>query len=335
METKMPPKGINLRSEQLAMISGIEHKMITNPEIDTLLKKIERHPDYDSRDTIIKRNVYLIRKNYDEQARLPEELVTEITRQEAIATNTWKKAKNAQDFSLFKPELEKLVTLKKKAGEILMEVKNTATLYDAYIDIYEPKITSELITKIFTKLKDGLISIIEKCQTTQKQPDISIVQRKIPVDSQRRISNFLVKFVGYDVESERAGGRIDETEHPFTNGYYDDVRITTHYYENKFLSSMFSVLHEAGHAIYEQNLNSEWMYQPIGAASSNGFHESQSRFLENIIGRSREFWIYFLPELKKITGNTFYDSDLEDFTLAVNQVTPSKIRIEADEVTYL
>lgn len=334
METKMPPKGINLRSEQLAMISGIEHKMITDPDIEALLEKIEGHPDYENRNMIERRNVYLIRKNYDEQARLPEELVTEITRQEAITTNTWKKAKNAQDFASFKPELEKLVNLKKKAGEILMEVKNTVTLYDALIDIYESKITSELITKIFTKLKEGLISIIEKCQTTRKQPDISIVQRKIPVDIQRRISNLLVKFVGYDVESRRAGGRIDETEHPFTNGYYDDVRITTHYYENKFLSSMFSVLHEAGHAIYEQNLNPEWMYQPIGAASSNGFHESQSRFLENIIGRSREFWIYFLPELKKITGNIFYDSDLDAFTLAINQVKPSKIRIEADEVTY-
>ena len=334
METKMPPKGITLRSEQLAMLSRIEHKMITDPEIGTLLEKIEGHPDYDTLDAIRRRNLYLIRKSHDEQTKLPEELVVETARQRAITIDTWKKAKAAKDFSMFKPELEKLVNLRKKAAEILMEVKRTATPYDALIDIYEPKMTSERITRIFNELREGLVSIMEKCQAAPKQPDVSVLQRKVPIDMQRKISNLLAKFIEYDVESKTAGGRIDETEHPFTTGYYDDVRITTHYYEENFDSSVFSVLHECGHAIYDQNLRPEWIYQPIGSGCSLGFHESQSRFVENIIGRSREFWTCYLSKLKELTGNIFSDVDLDTFVFAINRVKPSKIRIEADEVTY-
>ena len=334
METKMPPKGIALRSQQLAMLSQIGHKMSTNPEIGTLLGKVKKHPKYDTLDTIQKRNVYLIKKNYDEQTKLPEKLVVETARQQAITVDTWKKAKAAKDFPKFKPELEKLTNLRKEAAEILMEVKETATPYDALIDIFEPKMTAKMITKIFNELKKGLISIIKKCETAQKQPDISFLKRKVPIDTQREISNSLVKFIEYDVESKKAGGRIDETEHPFTTGYYDDVRITTHYHEDKFASSVFSVLHEGGHAIYEQNLKPEWIFQPVGTGCSLGFHESQSRFVENIVGRSREFWIYYFPKLKKLTGNIFSDVDLDAFVFAINQVKPSKIRIEADEVTY-
>ncbi len=334
METKMPPKGINLRSQQLAMLSQIEHRMSTNPEIETLLSKIEKHPNYDTLNELQKRNVYLIRKNYDEQTKLPEELVVETARQQAIAIDVWKKAKAAKNFSMFKPELEKLLELKKKAAEILMQVKATATPYDALIDIFEPKMTAETIAKIFGELKEGLVSIMVKCLSAPKQPDTSFLRRKVSFGVQRKVSNELAKFTGYDVESSKAGGRIDETEHPFTTGYYDDVRITTHYYEDNLASSLFSVLHEGGHAIYEQNLKPEWIYQPIGTSCSYGFHESQSRFVENIIGRSREFWVYFFPKLKELTGNAFSDLALDDFVRAINHVRPSKIRVEADEVTY-
>ena len=334
METKMPPKGIKQRSEQLAMLSKIAHRMITDPEIGSLLKTVERHRDYETLDATQRRNVYLIRKAYDEQTKLPEELVVETARQQAITVDIWKKAKAAKDFPMFKPELEKLLNLRKKAAEILMKVKQTATTYDALIDIYEPKMTAKTITSIFSDLREGLVSVIHKCQTAPKQPDTSFLQRKVPIDVQRRISDSLAKFLEYDVESKKAGGRIDETEHPFTTGYYDDVRITTHYYEEKFASSLFSILHEAGHAIYDQNLKAEWVYQPVGESCSLGFHESQSRFVENIVGRSRDFWAYYLPKLKKFTGKTFADVDVDTLVFAINQVKPSKIRIEADEVTY-
>jgi len=334
METMMPPKGINLRSQQLAILSRIEHKMSTDPEIGKLLEEILRHPEYDKLDAAQKRNVYLIKKDYDEQTKLPEELVAEIAKQKAMTVDIWKKAKASKNFAMFKPELEKLVELQKKAAEILMEVKETETPYDALIDIYEPKMTAKTIAKVFDKLREGLVSILIKCEAAQKQPDMRILRRKVPIDVQRQIAKALSEAVGYDVKSREAGGRIDETEHPFTTGYYDDVRITTHYYEDNFTSSIFSVLHEVGHAIYDQNLNQEWIYQPVGSSCSSGFHESQSRFVENIIGRSREFWTYFLPKLKEITGNVLADEELDPFVHAINQVKPSKIRIEADEVTY-
>jgi carboxypeptidase Taq len=334
METMMPPKAINLRSQQLALLSGIEHKMSTDPEVGSLLEKIMRHRGYEKLDAVQKRNVYLIKRNYDEQTKLPEELVVKIAKQRAITVDIWKKAKAAKKFSLFKPELEKLVELQKKAAEILMKVKETSTPYDALIDIFEPTMTAKTLTKVFDELRRGLVSILKKCETAPKQPDTRILKRKVPTEVQCQIAKALAEAVEYDVTSKNARGRIDETEHPFTTGYYDDVRITTHYYENDFASSIFSVLHEAGHALYEENLNPKWMYQPVGTSCSSGFHESQSRFVENIIGRSREFWVYFLPKLKKLTGKTLADIDLDPFVHAINQVKPSKIRVEADEVTY-
>lgn len=213
METKMPPKGINLRSQQLAFLKQIEHKTSTDSEIGTLLEKIRGHPDYDALNELQKRNVYLIKKKYDEMTKLPEELVVETAKQRVITVDVWKKAKAAKDFSMFRPELEKLVDLKRKAAEILMKVKGTATSYDALIDIFEPHMTAEMITKIFDELKKGLVSIIKKCETAPKQPDTSILKRKVPIDIQREISNSLAKFIEYDVKSKEAGGRIDETEH--------------------------------------------------------------------------------------------------------------------------
>jgi carboxypeptidase Taq len=334
METMMPPKAITLRSQQLALLSRIEHRMSTDPEIGKLLEEIMRPLEYEKLDVVQKRNVYLIKKQYDEQTKLPEELVAEIAKQQAITVDVWKKAKAAKNFAMFKPELEKLVELEKKAAEILMKVKETATPYDALIDIFEPKMTTKTITKVFNELREGLVSLLKKCESAPKQPDISILKRKVPIHLQRKIAKALAEVVGYDIESREAGGRIDETEHPFTTGYYDDVRITTHYYEDNLTSSIFSVLHEAGHALYEQNLKKEWMFQPVGTSCSSGFHESQSRFIENIIGRSREFWIYFLPKMKEIVGTILSDVNLDTFVHAVNQVKPSKIRVEADEVTY-
>ena len=334
METKMPPKAINLRSQQLGMLSQVVHRMITDPEIEVVLSKIEKHPDYEGLSELQKRNIYLIRKNYDEQTKLPEKLVVETARQQAIAIDIWKKAKAAKNFAMFKPELEKLLNLRRQAADILMKVKGTKTSYDALIDIFEPKMTAEAISKVFGELRDGLVAVLKKCLNAPKQPDTSFMSRKVPVEVQREISNELAKYIGYDVTSPEAGGRIDETEHPFTTGYYDDVRITTHYYEDNMASSLFSVLHEGGHAMYDQGLRAEWMYQPVGSGCSLGFHESQSRLVENIVGRSREFWAYFYPKLKQLTGNTFSDVALDDFVRAVNQVKPSKIRVEADEVTY-
>jgi len=334
METMMPPKAVELRSQQLALLSRIEHQMSTDPEIGKLLKQATTNPDYDNLNQIEKRNLHLIKKNYDAQTALPEKLVEETAKQQAITVNVWKKAKKAKDFSLLKPDLEKLFDLTKQTAEILMKVKQTATPYDALIDLYEPKMTAATITTVFGKLQQGLATLLPKILQTPRQANQNLPRQTILLEKQREISKALAETVGYDVTSPNAAGRIDETEHPFTTGSYDDVRITTHYYPDDFANSIFSVMHESGHALYDQNLNQEWKYQPIGTNCSMGIHESQSRFMENIIGRSREFWVSFLPKLKKITTPNLDTLELEPFVNAINTVKPSKIRIEADEVTY-
>jgi carboxypeptidase Taq len=334
METKMPPRGTQLRSQQLALLEKIGHRMITDPEIGKFIDKIRDHNDFDSLSQLQKRNVHLIKKEYDEATKLPEKLVVETARQYAITVNTWKKAKAAMDWDMFKPELEKLYNLKKEAADILMEVKGSSTRYDALIDLFEPGMTSHNISEVFSGMRKGLQELIEKVQSSNIKLETSFLKRKVPIYLQERVSEALVEIIEYDTKSPNAGGRIDETEHPFTTGYYDDIRITTHYYEENFCSSVFSVLHEGGHAIYEQGLPSDWMYQPVGTSSSMGIHESQSRFVENMFGRSPEFWSYFFPKLNNMFGGVLSDVNLDQFILAVNRVEPSKIRIEADEVTY-
>jgi carboxypeptidase Taq len=334
METKMPPKGIQLRSQQLALLQKIAHRMQTDPENGKLIHQVTNHPHYGTLAHIQKRNIHLTKKEYEEATKLPEKLVVETARQQAITIDTWKKAKAAQDFQAFKPDLEKIYDLRVQAANILQSVKGTLTPYDALIDIFEPGVNTTTISQLFDEMKAGLIKIIEKCTNSPNQPDTRFLDKPVSVDSQRKIAQTLAAAIGYDTTTQEARGRIDETEHPFTLGYYDDVRITTHYHENKFTSSIFSILHEGGHALYDQNLPADWIYQPIGFTSSFGIHESQSRYIENIIGRSPEFWTHFLSRLKAIKGVTLNDVSHEQFVHAINHVKPSKIRIEADEVTY-
>ncbi len=334
METKMPPRGLNLRSQQLALLELMGHKMITDPQTGKLLEDIEKAPEFNGLTSPHKRNVHLVRRAFDEATKLPEDLVFETAKQQTIGVGVWKKAKAAKDYNMFKPELNKMIELRQRAADILMKVKGVKTPYDALIDGFEPNMTTEMITAVFDEMRVGLIGILKKVNNSGVKPDTSILSRLVPIETQRRISEAALEFIGYDTKSANAGGRLDETEHPFSTGYYDDVRITTHYHEDRWVSSLYSVLHEGGHALYEQNCPREYMYQPIGSAASFGIHESQSRFVENMVGKSPEFLAYMLPRLKKIIGNPLRGVKLRDFILAVNEVIPSKIRIEADEVTY-
>ncbi|MBD3205772.1 carboxypeptidase M32 [Candidatus Bathyarchaeota archaeon] len=333
METKMPPAGIELKSQQLALLQKISHQVLTDTKIGELLDDIEGHRDYEELSKLEKRNIHLSRKAYTEATALPEELVVEIARQQTLGIAAWKKAKTKQDYDMFKPELKKNIDLQKKAAAILMDVKDTKTPYDALIDEYEPNMTSDTITDVFDEMKKGLQKIIDSI-LSETPPKTEFLRRQVPASTQEKIAGKIARFIDYDTWSEEAAGRIDTTEHPFTTGYYTDVRITTNFHEDYWPSSVYSILHEGGHALYELGLPEEWIYQPVGSSSSYGIHEAMSRFVENHVGRSREFWNYFLPELKKLTGNTLTDITLEQVVAGVNHVTPSKIRIEADEVTY-
>jgi carboxypeptidase Taq len=326
-ETYMPTGGGKQRSKEFALLAGLVHDRYTSPTVGKLIKGIKSDPEYKKLSFIEKRNVHLIEREYNNRTRLPKDLVEKIAEQSAISIQAWKKAKEKKDYSIFKPELDKILKLSKEKAHYIAPEKDP---FDALLDEFEPGFTSEMIDKLFTELKEGLIPIIKKCQSSSKQPDMSLINRNCSIDIQRKISEDISKLVLYDLER----GRIDETEHPFTNGYYDDVRITTHYYEDNFAYSFYSVMHEAGHGLYEQNLDKQFIYQPLGKSSSYGIHESQSRFIENLIGKSPEFWEHYLPKFKEITDTIFSDVDLDAFTHAINEVKPSKIRVDADEVTY-
>ena len=333
-EVYIPPKAFPLRGEQMALLGKLRHRMFSSPEIGKLLDKVESKAVYGSLDEIQQRNVYLVRREYDAMVKMPEELVAAFAKQQTKTVQTWKLAKAKKDWKMFEPELQTLFDLVVKRADILMKVRDTPTPYDALLDLFEPRMTQTTVSKVFTELRNELIPLVDKYSAASKKIDTAFMNRKIPIEVQRKIATALCEFILYDTTSDRAGGRIDETEHPFTTGFFDDVRITTHYYEDNFASSFYSVLHEGGHALYGQNHDPASMFLPWGDASSYGIHESQSRFVENMVGRSKEFITYFLPTLNKLTNNTFKDITADQFTKAMNQVKRSKIRIEADEVTY-
>jgi len=333
METMMPPAAVKQRSLQLEILARIGHQMSTDPQIGNLIKSIQSNANFEALGREEKRNIYLINKSYLEQTSLPEKLVTDLARQEAITVNTWKKAKSQKSFNLLKPEFQKLLDLNKQAADILMDVKETKTSYEALIDKFEPKMTVEKISQTFSKLQGNLKQLIEKIEETGKQPDIGILRQQVPLETQRQISQLITQTLQYDTSSPNACGRIDETEHPFTSGCYNDVRITTHYYLNDYVNSVFSILHESGHALYELNINPKWQYQPIGNTCSYGIHESQSRLYENIVGRSRDFWTGFLIKIQKIVPS-FSLFDLDQFLNAINRIERSKIRVASDEISY-
>jgi carboxypeptidase Taq len=332
LETYMPPKGLLLRSEQSGLLQKINHQITTNPEVGKLLEQVES--DIDSLNIEQKRNMYLLRRSYDSFTKIPEELVVQLAKQQAISVDVWKRAKSANNWNLFKPELQKMVDLSKKRAKIIGEVRNIPVLYDAMLDEFERGITSKKIVKVFGELRKRLVPLSKKCAEASSDVDTSFLRKIVPKSTQQKIAADLCRLIGYDIISQNAVGRVDEVEHPFTTGYFDDVRITVHYHEDNVTSMIYAILHEGGHALYEKNLDHEWMYQMIGSAASYGIHESQSRFVENIIGRSSEFIRFYYPRLNELTGNIYSDVNLEDFIRAMNLVRPSLIRIEADEVTY-
>ena len=334
LETKMPPRGIQQRAEQLALLDVLAHQTIASDRVAKLLDTLTGERSLASMNEAEQRNVHLMKKAYDEEAALPEALVEAISKQSAVTVDQWKRAKAARDFSLYRPELERMLQLRKESAAILRDAKGTGSDYDALLDVFEPGMPADRISSVFDEMRDGLVGIIDRAASSGTRPDLSILSRRVPVEMQRDISSAAMSFIGYRTEGPDAAGRLDETEHPFTLGYYDDVRITTHYYEDRFMSSLFSVMHEGGHALYEEALPREWIHQPIGNPCSYGIHESQSRFVENMIGRSPEFLSHMLPRLRAMTGAALDGVSESDFVLAVNAVVPSKIRIEADEVTY-
>ncbi len=326
-EVMMPKKATEQRADELALMSGLIHERVTNPKIGTLLKEIKAHPNFDKLKDFEQRNIVLIQREYDKETKIPVSFAQELSKHGAISTQKWKEAKSKADYSIFRNELEKMIELKKQEAAYLDPERDP---YDVLLERYEYGFSKAIYDQIFDDIKAGLIPIIKSCVESPNQPDDSLILREVPIDVQNSIAHDLAKLVAYDFD----GGRIDVAVHPFTTGYYDDVRFTIAYSKNDFTDMFYATMHEAGHALYDQNLSKSFKYQPIGQGASSAMHEGQARFIENIIGRSPEFLEFYLPQLKKLTGNIFADVQTEPFIHAVNKVSPSKIRIHADPVTY-
>lgn len=332
LQSYMPPRAASFRGEQLASIGVLIHRLQTSAEAGELLSSAEAE-SHDA-DEVRARNLHLLRKSYDQETRLPEDLVADLARQQAITTDVWTRTKPKSDWKTFEPELKKLFDLAVRRCELLEEIKGVRTPYDASIDDFEPMMSSDQIATVFGELRPELVQMTKKYGQASKAVDPKAVLRKLSKDGQKALVEDAVNLIGYDTRSENAGGRLDEVMHAFTIGYYDDVRVTIHYKDDDPLGSVLTGMHEGGHALYEQNLNRDWMYQPLGASASSGIHESISRFYENMIGRSPEFWSFYLPRVNQLSSGLFSDVRSPDLLRALNRVVPSKIRITADEVTY-
>jgi len=323
IRTYMPPKGIAQRAQALGNLSKYQHELLTSEITGRMIAEAEK---ITSLDEVEQRNVFLWRKEYTKETRIPTDLVKKISEQENKTEHLWETAKVKNDYGMVKGELQTLYELIHKRAELIDPDKEP---YNNLLDEFEPNITKDEVNSYFSELKNGVLKIVEKCTNSGRKPDLSLLKREAPKEQQKALSTFIMDFLG--LKKDRS--RLDEAEHPFTTGYGDDVRITTHYLEKDPMGSFYSVFHEAGHALYELNLPHDRLWTPVGTSIGLGVHESQSRFTENIIGKGDAFLSYAFPKIQKIVPS-FQGVNYDDFLLAVNAVFPSKIRIYADEVTY-
>ncbi len=326
-DVTMPKKGGKQKAEQVALISKLEHERRIDPRVGVLLKTILTHDEFENLSDLEKRNVFLIQRQYHKIINVPAVFVGEFNKQGVIANEAWEKAKDQSDFSVFQLELEKMVVMNKKYANYLNPDKDP---YDVLMDYSEPGMSQEKFEKLVIPLKEVIVSLIKECSQSNYQPKNTILKRKVTLTLQKKINLDILNVIGFDLER----GRFDETVHPFTTGSYDDVRITTKYFEENFLSAIMSTMHEAGHGEYEHYAGKNGKYQPVGMWCSDGVHEGSARFYENIIGRSLAFWKYYYPKFKELTDDIFTNVSLEDFVAVINKTEPSAIRVDADELTY-
>lgn len=327
-QTYLPAAGAEHRANQLALMAGITHEQATNPEIGNLLEELEDH-SYFGEDSLEQANIREARHEYDRATKLPRRLVEELSRVATLSHHAWVDARKTNQFQDFLPWLEQMIDLKREEAAAIGYEGNQA--YDALLDGYEPGATSELIEQAFVPLRNELVALVSAIKDSGITPDISILTRKYPVEKQREFSMAAAKQIGFDFNA----GRLDIAAHPFCSGFGPgDCRLTTRYDEHHFPGAFFGTLHEAGHGIYEQGLNQEYYGTPVGSFTSLGIHESQSRMWENLVGRSRAFWNHFYQPAQTLFPEALANVDREEFYRAINDVRPSFIRVEADEVTY-
>ena len=323
-EVLLPSRGIPYRAEQMSWFSGYVHERFTAAEVGEWIAEAEDQTK--AGDVVAAANCREWRHEYDRSTCLPTKLVQELAEARVHSQAAWAEARKVSDFRRFAPHLQKLVDLSREHAE---RWGYDDQLYDALIDRFERGATARGLVGTLGSLRTSLLPIVDAA-TSRPPYDRSGLSGHYPVERQQAFNREVADSIGFDFEA----GRIDTAVHPFCSGMAPyDTRLTTRYDETDFLSSLFGVLHEAGHGLYEQGLPKDWRGQPVGNSVSLGVHESQSRLWENHVGRSRGFWekwlpraIHHFPHLMGLTP--------EDLYAAVNQAERSHIRVEADEVTY-
>ena len=313
------------RGVALGVLAGERHKLFSAPEVGELLDFLwERREELDR---LHFREVEELRRSYAQLTRIPADEYMEYAMLTNEAGDVWHRAKEQDDFELFRPLLEKLVAFNIKFAGYYDPSKAP---YDALLNEYERGVDTAYLDGFFATLRERIVPLLHAIGE-REQPDDSFLRRHYPVEDQRKFSDYLMEVLGLD----RAHCAIGETEHPYTLEFNNkDVRITTHYFENDVGNSMYSVIHEGGHAKYELGVCDEVQYTSLAGGVSMGVHESQSRFYENLIGRSRPFIEAIFPKMKEFFPEQLADVTAEQFYRAVNKAQPSLIRTEADELTY-
>jgi carboxypeptidase Taq len=327
--TYMPKMGVSERSEQTALISRIIHEKVISDKLWKNIKMLSKKEIFSKLSKKDKLVVNRLKKDVEKARKVPSEFVEKMSKITTISYQSWEEARNKNNYKLFSPHLEKIIELEK---EYCGFFDIPGPRYNTLLDDYEEGMTAAKLQSEFSYLKKEIIKILEKIKSSaiykkQKKLDIKIGQ-----DKQRKLSNLIIE----KMQLPKEKSRIDISTHPFTTSMgNNDVRITTNFGRDSFLFSFFSTVHEAGHALYELNMpKDDFKDTVISDSPSLGLHESQSRFWENMIARSKSFWKFFYPFFQKESSYLSNKISFDEWYKFINQVKPSFIRVEADELTY-
>jgi carboxypeptidase Taq len=321
----MPQAGAGLRANQRATLTRVIFEKFIDPEVGRLLEDVRSYEDSLDPDSDDAALIRVARRDYEKAVRVPTELRSEIARASSVGVQAWAKAKEASDFSILLPQLERAIELRQRYIDCFDDYDER---YDVLLDDFEPQMKTADVRVVFQRMKDELLGFIKALG--DEDADDAFLTGHFPIDRQQAVCHEVINLFGLRPET----WRLDDTRHPFVGGPGgDDVRITTHYDETD-LDAFFASMHEYGHACYENQVPGELRRGPVGRGCSLGLHESQSRMWENLVGRGRPFWNFFYPRLQETFPEQLGDVEQERFYRAVNRVHPSLIRIHADEVTY-
>ncbi|MCL7455084.1 MAG: carboxypeptidase M32 [Anaerolineae bacterium] len=327
-QTYMPPGAIRARAQQLTTLRRTAHERFTSDEIGQLLDDLEPQVAELEPGSYEASLIRVTRRDYDRQRKLSADLVARLTRTTALAREAWERARKASDFALFLPHLDEILDLSVEIAEALGYEDR---IYDALLDRFEPGLKTARIEALFAEMKAGLVPLGQAIAGQQGRADDTFLHQDFPVDRQWDFGLEVITRLGFDFEH----GRQDRSAHPFTTSFTPaDVRLTTRLSPGNFKSALFGSIHEAGHGMYNQGIPMDLARTPLARGASLGVHESQSRMWENIVGRSRGFWTFWLPRLREYFPSQLEGVTVDAFYRAVNRVEPSLIRVEADEVTY-